>query len=518
MKRLTAIVLILTLLCASSALASSVAPTDKLEERMLLQYGKSGFYADVTVDIKGDGVEYIDAPTWALLKTFLPGAKIGYESTIRQNNRETVVTLSKDDSALAMVTALENGDMTLVKSNLIDAADSDLWYGAPASYNLADLIAYAREGEDASWPSLLGVVWSVANASEEWQGRAGVYMNTYLTDLGVWMQRFTKVSIVPLAGGTSCTEMLCVIPTSEVKNELKSLLAKLYADNALMTILREVLSADEAAAYLEPSMLSAFTQMIDALEIGGDVTVLRRFNLQGQAILESISLPFAAGQPISSLAFSTETTESGERYDMEIALPKENELPGSMIRLNAVKDAEGAYTGDLVLTLPTARDAYTVVDDATYDLAYTYYFFCDAPDQTYDYETDRATRAIDVMLALTPAEGNDGHRHSLTLHADFSSRASNLTPTRLTASLSLMDLTTDGGLTVSLAARTAVAWTPERTVAQVPANSVTRIDQLQGTALGALLTTWQQNMALKFATLISGVLPYTVVDDDSVNP
>ncbi len=517
MKRLTALILILTLMSAPAAMAATGAPTDKLEQRILEQYRKSGFYADLTADIKGEGMEYIDAATWAMMSAVLPGAALRFESTIRLNNRESTLSLSRGDAELSRAVILENGLLTLFQSDLL--SDRGAWYSVPAAYGAADLIASVRGGEDGAWPSMAGVVYAVVNAPAEWQTRAGVYMNAYLTDLGLWMQKFTKVAIVPAGDGTTLTEMTCAIPGDEVKRELQAMLVKLYGDNALLTLLREVLTADEAAAYLNAAAQPALSAMVDALVIDGDATVIRRFNAQGKAIQWSISLPFAPSQAISRLTFASETAEHGDRYDIEIAFnPSDASLPGAKAVISAVPDAEGAYTGDLILTLPTAADAFTVVEEATRELRYTYYFYCDLPEQTYDFANDRAERAIDVMLALTPAQGNDGHRHSATLHADFSSRSSNTSPTRLNASLSLMDLTADSGLTFSLTARTAVAWTPETVISSVPAASVTRLEQLSGEGRTALLTAWRQSMTGALTAAIAQLIPYTVTDNDVSAP
>lgn len=516
MKRLTALFLTLTILCVSSALAVA-APTDKLEKRMLAQYALSGFYADVTFDIKGEGVEYIDPTTWSLLSLLLPGAAMKYESTILSGNRESTLSLVRNETELARAVILENGESTLFRSDLI--SDDDIWYSAPASLSAADLIAYARGGNDAAWPSLIGVVFAVMNAPEDWQTRAGVYMNNYLTELGLWMQRFSTVAILPMEDKTTSTEMTCRIPAAEVKRELQSMLSKLYADNALMTLLREVLSADEAAAYLNPSAYPTLAAMIGVLDIEEDVVIIRRFNMQGVATRWSLSLPFTSDTLLSRLSIAADTGAAGETYNIAIAFnPRDDALPGAEVRLTAAQDDEGAYIGDIVFTLPTAREAYTVVEETTYELPYTYYLYCDAPAQTYDSQNDRAERTVDVVLALTPAQGNEGHRHSLTLHADLSSRSSNSTPTRLNASLSLMDLTTESGLTINLSARTAVQWTPETVISAVPAEKVTRLEQMKGDAMTSLMTAWRDHLATALGRILSSAMPYMVVENDSTAP
>lgn len=516
MKRLTAFLLMLTLLGAS-ALASSAAPADRLERRMAEQYLKSGFYADLTVDIKGAEMEYIDAATWAAMNLLLPGTALSYESTIRRDDRETTISLARGDAELLKATILENGLLTLFKSDLL--SDRDAWYAAPSTYDFVDLIARLQGGESSAWPPLAGAVLAVAGAPEEWQSRAGVYMNAYLTELGLWMQRFSSVALVRAEDKTTLTEMTCVISASEVKKELQSMLTRLYADNALLTLLREVLSADESAAYLNPLALPSLLSMVEALELEGDVTIGRRFNAQGAAIYWRISLPFTPSQAISRLTIAAAAGERGEEYDIEIMFNEASAvLPGAKIALNAVPDDEGAYAGELLLTLPTAADAYTVAENSTREIAYTFYFYYDAPAQTYDFETDRASRIIDAVLALTPAQGYDGHRHSFTFHADLTSRASNTTPTRLNASLSLMDLTTDSGLTVNLAARTAVAWTPETLISSVPDAGVTRLDQLTEEQMTAMIAKWRQDLTSAPGRVAAQLMPYTVTDDDVSAP
>lgn len=495
MKRAIALLLAALLLLTA---ASAVAEDNTLAYKFYQQAVKESAYrGTITLSVSGAGSAAVDASLWAVLKSLAPRLSLSIEhaTTPYKDEGQATLTLTMDGNTSAKFTYLY--DETLQAFSGTFLGGDSAYYSAARSWSLTELLAgFLRE--DQTWPPVWQMILDIENAPEEWKTRAASRIDVYKTKVGLWMNGYAKYS-AGRDGDKAYSQLSCVIPAQAVKAEIKQLMVDFYNDSELLTLLREIVSAREAAAYLQPSMMNALFSMVDSLQMNGDVEVVKRYDAYGAAMLDRVSLPFGSGGKVSVLTVSCAYQEAGQNWTVAGALND-----GTEFEVSCLLSEETIYTGSVRLVLPEDEEASFVVSDsaARKTIAFDYNLNWEPGEDVYTLATDRFSRDIRGSLLIKPKEG-DLPEQSVTLEMNMSSGSSKRSATQLNGTLTWRDMESGASISVILTSRTAA---PFAYVTPSALTGAMRVDLLSADTLAALVRTWVQRTESSFASLASGSL------------
>ena len=506
MKRLTAIFLALVL--ALSALPALAAQEVNLPEKFFFQVRDSGYNGEITFSVEGQETKAIDAVTWSLLKSLAPRLKVVSGSSCIQSTGvgQGHLQLMLDGQEAGNALFLYNKALGGLSTTLLGSGD--IFYTAPRDWSFAPLYAGLMTG-DSAWPSLWGVLLKINQAPAEWQEKAAPYLLPYETKVGVWINGYATFS-AGMDQGTAYSQLQCLIPVQAVKAQLKQLLVDFYEDEGLLSLLREVLSAEEAAAYLQPTMMNAFFSMIDQLDMDGMVEIYRRYNTMGVTLLDSIILPFPENAPLSSLSISLTPDEAGKKWQIAGRLQD-----GTDFDVSCIAGEEMIYTGSVSLVLPAQQQAgnsFVVEEDDLLPraIAFDYNFSWEDGEESFSLLTGRYTRVIQGTLLLRPQAGSDMPIQVLTLTAQYESAADQRRATQLIASLTWRDMDSDAAITASFTGRTAA---PGMIQSLDTVGNTLRLDQMDEAGMASLVQMWTAQLQNWLATFTMRLFPAFTVED-----
>ena len=270
----------------------------------------------------------------------------------------------------------------------------------------------------------------------------------------------------------------------------------------MLSLLKEVLSPEQAAAYLQPSMQESFFIMLDQLKMEGEIEILRRYDAMGNALLDSIALPFPEGTPLKELTISVSPEVAGREWRFQGQCQD-----GTDFDISCVVGEEMIYTGSVNLVLPEEEPDSFVVEDSAQKretVAFDYNLIWEPGEETYTLATDRCTRTIQGSLLIRPQVGDDLPTQSLSLKIDFSSGSSQRSATQLNATLTWQDLDSEASITATLQSKTAA---PFAVQSLDQSGSAMRIDLMDEKTHLALLEYWGQRIGAWSEGLVQKLMP-----------
>lgn len=468
-KILSCLVAAVLLLSSVSALASELMT---LDEKLALQLQNgSGLTAEVSFTASSElKLSVLDEKTNSLLKTLLPGAKltlksIGGAGSGNRGKQDMTLSLSRGAGELAQLRHVSDGVLESFTSTLLGGKT---YTSARGDGRLLDLLL----DRDTVWPGLERAIFAINGADLEWRRQAEEQLKPVSEKLSLWLQGYTRVSTEKDSKGQMVTVNTITIPMNDVKAEMKTLLADLYANRALSGLLREVMTAAEAAAYLEPGMLQGFNAAIDRLPAAGSVTISRRYNAAGRTLLDDMVFPMGGARGIQTIHYRLEAADGPRDTTLvEVSmLPKDKKNEkGSFYSLSfeggTDPDAAGgenaeSYTGTLtVQSEPAGNEGFTVqAADASAEKKYGFNLFLDRGSERQDAQTRRFTRAQEYSLVIKPqniaGEGDQSLRLSLTLSSGADTRSA----TQFEGTFSWKDMASDTGLEAAVSGKSTAPW------------------------------------------------------------
>ena len=493
MKRLIALILaILLALGATSALAADYPIEEKFYRQML----ESAYKATLTFSAEGAQTAAIPQGTWAIIRALAPRLTLEGDHSLMRGEGQVSLRLLVDGAVAGESKYLYNDDLMGFASDLL--AGKDVYYTAAQSWEIASLFASMQE---SAWPSLWPALLSVQPATEDDAARLSAALLPYETKLGVWMNGYAAFS-TGVENNAAYSQLFCRIPVQALKAQIKQLLIDFYDDPALLSLLKEYFSADQAAAYLQPAARDTLFTLLDQLQLEGDIEITRRYDAQGRAMLDRISLPFAENQLFSRMDISVQPDTLGQRW--EFAGQMQN---GTDFAISCVMGEGTAYSGSVYLMLPEKEDSSFVVTDeaaAREVIDFDYNLNWDAGEETYSVSTKRCQRIIEGMLVIKPREGSALPAQSISLNAEFSSGSSQRSATQLNASLLWRDLDGDASISLNLSSKTAAPFAVESLDRVI---SAMRIDLMDKQGHAALMEYWGQNLSLWTQSLLYRLFP-----------
>ena len=507
MKRIIA--LALAALLALTAV-SAAAEVKTIEEKFYQQaFVESAYRGTITFSVQGDKTDALDDTLWKAIKALAPrlSVKLDHTTSRAKGEGQATVTLLLDNNENAKTIVLYDDKLTAVSSTLLGGANT--FYTAARDWDWSRLVQSLAQGESA-WPPVWRMILAASTASEEWRAKADKKLSLYETKLELWLNSYVSYSS-GTEGSVPYTQMSFTIPGKAVKQEIKALLLDFYNDAELLTLLREVVSAQEAAAYLQPTMMDAMFKIVDGMKLDGHVELVRRYDAKGNSLLDYISLPFPAGSQLSALTVTSVPQDQGKRLDITGSTAK-----GADFQFTCVTGEEGIYTGDVTITLPEEEGNGFVVSDSDAQgktVAFTYSLSWEPGEEEYTLSTDKTSRTMRGSLLIRPMEEGTMPVQAVTLEINFSSRSSQRASTALNASLSWRDMDTDASITANLTSKTV---SPFPFTSPSSLSGALRLDLMTQESRAALLKTWTDKITAFAALLLqssgfAGVIPLATV-------
>ena len=502
MKRLIALMLALTLaLSAGLAIAEEEAKT--IEEKFARQVQVSAYRGAVTFTATGSGSKAIDPALWVMIRSLAPRVTLSTDHSYVNRTRQgqATWTLTLDENTLAHASLLYDSQLMGLSSTLL--AGDDLYYTADRGWNAAQALEAVAQGENP-WPSTVGIILAAQAAPDAWKQRLLQHLTPYETKLGVWLNSYASFETGKIED-VSYTELSCAIPMRAVKTEIKQLMVDFYNDAEFLSLLREVVTPQEAAAYLQPGMMNSFFAMLDALDIEGEVEVVRRYSAQGKLLLDMMRLPFAPSSLLSSLTITLRPDEFGDCW----GLAGETSF-GVDFDVTIVLGEEMIYTGSVDLLLPPEEntDASYIVSDGPQEdaeperraVSFDYNLSWDPGEEIYTLANDQHVRSTSATLLIRPRGTDDLPLQTIALNYALSTGSSVTSSTQLNGALVWSDLESDASITATLESRTV---SPTAVPVLSSVGNTLRVDQLSQENLLGLAQRWTQSLQANFQALLN---------------
>ena len=486
MKRLTALLLaLLLMLAATPALAADNYTIEEIFYRQAML--KSAYQGTLTLEVTGEGTSAVEPSLWNALKAIAPrvALEVSHCFADRQQEGQATLTLKIDGQKAGETVFLYNDKLMGLTSVLLGG--EGVYYTADREWDVLEWLRGAVMG-DSAWPPMLAVIASVAAAPQEWQDRAAAYLIPYETKLGIWLNGYASFQTGTDENGVAYTEMDFTIPALAVKAEIKQLLVDFYGNLQLLTLLREVVPAREAQAYLDPGMLNSFLLALDGLKLEGQIEIIRRYDGQGQSLMDEVRLPFGEGQALTRLTLSSHHTAEGVQWHFRGQTAGETDFD-----IACLTAEEGICTGSVELILPEEEQPSFVVDDGgepdRRTVAFDFNLMWDPGEESYSLAADRNEHPYHASLLVKPRGENAGPTQALTLEAKFSGRDTR-SSTRLDATLEWRDVDAGASVKLTLDSRTVSPFAVQSLDRVIGA---VRLDQLDDAGRQALLERWMAN-------------------------
>ncbi|MBR1586256.1 MAG: PT domain-containing protein [Clostridia bacterium] len=504
MKRLIALLLALTL-----ALGAVPAMAATLLEKFGGQLTEQGFRGTVTFSASGSQTAALNPDAWNWLQSAASRVTLDVHHSLQDRaDGQWTADVLIDGQAAAKTTYLYNDSLAGVTSDLL-AGHEKAWYTAARSWDVSALIKnIAQPGSE--WPPIWHVLTEIENAPAAWKEKASQHFVLYETKLGSWLNAYA----VPSTGKenkVSYTQLQWRIPADDVKAEIKALLADFFSDAQMLSLLREIVTAQEAASYLQPGLLSSLQRMVDRVSLKGEIEITRRYNASGRAILDQVKLPFAENQFLSDLTVTLTPASSGDTWNFTGSTRN-----GADFDITCLTEKEHISSGSVAILLPPVEETgnFLIVESTAErrKIAFDFNFTWEPGTEAYSLATDRFTQTMLATLVIKP-HNQALPAQSLTMQADFSSASDARAVTRVEATLTWRDLDGDAAIVASLSGRTAA---PTAVTKLSDVKDAVRLDRLNGSGYEKLIQEWKDHLTAWVQDAAEQLLPATLPADAPV--
>lgn len=357
-------------------------------------------------------------------------------------------------------------------------------------------------GGASQWPGLERVLYAVFTADNEWRTAAQALSAPYTNELSVWMQKYTDIKTVTAADGSVSTTTTLIIPAAEVKTQAKALLTRFFADEQLLTLLKEKMTAREAAVYLNPAMLGNFLTAVDNLPLDRDVVITRVFGKDGLLMLDDILLPMAGANGLAEAHYvMTVLEDASAKTQLKVTKADGSLLDVSVI---AADSQVPTYAGTLTLTpapLPAAIAPATAAPESAPE-SYAFTLEYNLGDTIYDRLQDRYTANHTAKATITP---NGGQTHTLEANITMDSGNNRSSATNVNGTLTWTRQGSDNKLVANITGGSTAPWS----IPAVGAANALRLDSMTPEELAEVTKQWQTDIQAALAQMMTSLLPQT---------
>ena len=500
-KQWIALLLCLCLLSVSFSSLADVAVRESTQlDKLKGHWMNSSFQGTLTGTATQKGPAFADEVAWSVFRAYLQDYTVSYTHTNQNSTAdlgsEDVLTLSNTagDVSIRNIFVEDPNGIRYIRSPLLD--DQGMYYAFDPSNDAVSLLTDAVS--ENAWPSLAHVVYAIATANEDWQKRAQASYNQFSIKVTGWLQNYAKTVTEADTEGRFVMTNEYEIPAGALLQEAKALLVDLFVDQDLLSLLREILTVDEQAAYLQKDMLWSFLSMIDKVKLNGDISVRRQFSAEnGDVIFESMRLPFAETFPLKEATIVHSVQEDGDLWQVRAELAQES-YQGALVDISAQSMGSGVWVGDVKWTPAPSKDS---VEEAK-PLTFAYNLEWTGPEDVNDTYEQRYERNYKGTLVVKADESLNLPVMSLSFTNKIYSKLATLTaPTYLDAVLEWADLESGAGVTLTFSGKTSTRRTPIYMAEAIA--SALRLDMLSAESRASLLSGFLHNLPARFLQLVN---------------
>lgn len=478
-----AVILLLCLMLALPVMAQAKTFSYTIPELIERQLdAQSSLRVQLTAELTGDAPAFSDAQTWELLKTMLPGLKLNgtyfkSKSQATSGNEQVKAELVKGEETLSSLILTGKENLWLLETDLLPGKVYSL------SRDMQTAYLNFSQPEAGTWPDILRMFVLIDQAGEEFARQLDQAMYAHEAALNRWLQSYTEVKMIPDAQGKVQLSQEIRIPAAAVKSQIKETLKGIYADQELLALLRTILPAADAEAYLESGMLPLFNQVIDAAALEGEVVINRAYDGTGLCNSESITLPFVAGTGLKEVKIA-QGMEGG------ISVTLSNGICYAL----TVNSENDTYSGEISITLAQGK---------SFNALYTLSLSLGAEQYIEENTSRERDQKIEAALLLQPKEEGAFNAQTLTATVHLTAGASSTKPAYIDASLTVSDMVTGGSFTVNAAANTSAGLRQS----EVDAALSTQADTLPRADREALLEDVMRQINTAISAIVNRLLP-----------
>ncbi|NLJ64816.1 MAG: hypothetical protein GX337_05420 [Christensenellaceae bacterium] len=339
-------------------------------------------------------------------------------------------------------------------------------------------------GASGDWPEIGRLIFSIYSADNEWKTRLGQLAMPYQNDVANLIQRHSKLSS-ETEGGVTYTLTEINIPASAIKAGMKELITKFFADEQLLTLLKEKATIREQHVYLNPEMLPAFESAIDALVLEGDVKVNRRFTSEGVLVYDKLEFPMGGAKDISKFSyfFSVNEGKGNTAIDLLYVDGTNKSLKYSSEKLES---GDTSFVGEYLSGVEGES------------IAFNLYIVDGEPE--HDKTADRYKQDYSAKLTLTP---NGKEAHIIECDLSLSSGSNPRSATDIKGNISWKKEGDDKAVSAEIEG----ASTPPWSIPQVDEGDFIRIEHMSEEDIKKLIEGVQANVMAMLAALTIRNMP-----------
>ena len=463
-KRLFCLAAVMLLLLAAPARAEDYP----LEVKLVRQFQESAYRGTVTVQAEGE-TAFFGEELWALIKAAAPRLSVQVNHSRQRGHSQTTAELLIDGESVGITDLREDGVLYAFASDLMAGADT--FYAFSADTDVSEWLSSLTEQEGA-WPSVWPILLSVSRADGEWNARAEKHFEALQMEMEIWLGEMALYDTGTAEDGTEYTELSCVIPDWEVKDEIGRLLSQVYRNEELLGLLREICPG-KAQVYLQPGCLNALLQAVNALPLSGDVILVRRFDASGHPLLDEVSLPLAEGAFAEKIVFTARPRDGGRETAVRVFL-----RDASQARIAWTDAGQQAWAGEIEWT-GTDGEPLALAWDLQWEMG----------EETFNLSSDKFEKTLRGEMNLSPLNGSGFPAQRLTMEALLYSGSMQSSPTHLNGTLAWTDAESGGKIILTLESRTAAPFAVE----EIEEDNCLRLDEADMETVLSLAVRWAES-------------------------
>ncbi|HHU02892.1 MAG TPA: hypothetical protein GXZ91_07160 [Christensenellaceae bacterium] len=391
----------------------------------------------------------------------------------QKGREEFKLNLKQDSAILTSLIYRTDGILEMIKTPLL----------GKESYVSASGEA-ALLGSGGDWPEIGRLIFSIYSADNEWKTRLEQLIMPYQNDVANLIQQYSEISS-KVEGEATFTLTDINIPASAIKAGMKELITKFFADEQLLTLLKQRATIREQHVYLNPEMLPAFESAIDALALDGNAKVNRTFTNEGVLIYDKLEFPMGGAKGLSKLSylFTVDDGKGNTAIDLLFIDGTNKSLKYSSEMLASGKTS---FVGEYASGIEGESIAF-ILD-------------VKAQEPVHDKAADRYTQNYSLMLTLSP-KGKDAHKIECDLSLSSGSNPRSATNIKGNISWKLE------GAETAVSAQIEGASTPPWSIPQVDEGDFIRLEQMSEEDIKKLTESIQPNIMAMLAALTIRNMP-----------
>jgi len=282
-------------------------------------------------------------------------------------------------------------------------------------------------------------------------------LETYLTRIDVWIEGYRQDAVLSeLEDGTAVMQVHYVLTPAAIKAQVKQLIVDVLNDEQVLALLAEVIGAEKAGLYLNPSLQDWYFEAVDALPFPGDLTLSRTLAMTGETVDLHLSLPLYDAQTGVATVTYDRTRAAGDLpQDNVIRLETAEQVTSltyhTYSSMTGVQVVQGTLVSQPVQDDAVEDDEKIIAADFTLKLGQS---------QTLD-EQGRDVFACEYALTLAPAQGGtlDFEDTEISLSARFVSKQ--MLTAATTVSVQLNAVRGDESVSLEFEGASRKKWTPD---------------------------------------------------------